>query len=118
MEHRTPKFESRIPDPIFSFRIPDPRFTRFRKPYQHQGIFNPKTDSKFSKIRSGMFIPDPGSGFLFHPRSRGQKGSGSRIHLTNISIEITKRVTVHPSSTTLLNTNIPGSETEKKYERE
>jgi hypothetical protein len=26
--------------------------------------FNPKTDTKFSKIRSGMFIPDPGSGFF------------------------------------------------------
>jgi len=38
-----------------------------------------KTDTKFSKIRSGMFVLDTGSCIFFHPGSRGQKGTGSRI---------------------------------------
>ncbi len=40
-------------------------------------IFNPKTDTKFSKIRSGMFIPWSCLWIFFHP------GSGSRIQGSN-----------------------------------
>jgi hypothetical protein len=33
--------------------------------YQRVKVFlTPKTDQKFSKLRSGMFIPDPWSGFF------------------------------------------------------
>ncbi len=42
----------------------------------HQVFLTQKTDTKFSKIRSGMFIPDPGSIFF----SILDPGSGSRIH--------------------------------------
>jgi hypothetical protein len=42
-----------IPDPIFF--IPDPGSAS-----KNLSIFNPKTETKFSKIRSGMFIPNPG----------------------------------------------------------
>jgi len=48
--------------------IPDP----------HQSIFNQKTE------RSGMFIPDPGTEFFFHPGSRDKKSTGSRIRIRNI----------------------------------
>ncbi len=40
-------------------------------------IFNTKTDIKISKRRSEMLIPNPRSGFFFHP------GSGSRIEIRN-----------------------------------
>jgi hypothetical protein len=30
-----------------------------------------------------MFIPDPGSRFIFHSGSRGQKSIGSRIRIRN-----------------------------------
>ncbi len=39
-------------------------------------IFNPKSDTEFSKTSSRKFIPDPGSGFFFHPGSRDQKSTG------------------------------------------
>jgi hypothetical protein len=34
---------------------------------KNSSIFYPKPDSKFSKITSGMFIPDPVSGFFSIP---------------------------------------------------
>jgi hypothetical protein len=45
------------------FSIPDPesRVDKIPDPDPHQRSFNQETDAKFSKIRSGMFIPDPGS---------------------------------------------------------
>jgi hypothetical protein len=41
--------------------------------------------SKLKKIRSELFIPDPDADFLLFPdnRSRGQKGTGSRIWIRN-----------------------------------
>ncbi len=43
-------------------------------------VLIPQTETKFSKIRKGMFIPDPVSYFSI-PESgyRGQKSTGSRI---------------------------------------
>jgi hypothetical protein len=38
-----------------------------------------KTDTKFSKIRSGMFVLDPVSFTIPDPGSRGKKGTRSRI---------------------------------------
>jgi hypothetical protein len=55
-----------------------------------QVFLTQKTDTKFSKIRSGMFIPDPGSCmWIFSipdPGSRVQKstGSGSATLLSRI----------------------------------
>ncbi len=70
-------FPSRIPDPIFS--IPDPRsrvdkisIADHRSASKNLSIFNQKTDTKFSKITSGMFIPGLGSWiWIFsHPGSQ------------------------------------------------
>ncbi len=62
---------------FFPSRIPDPGLTRSRlpDPCQTQRIsvfFSHKIDTQYSKIRSGMFIPDPGSWIwiFFHPWSR------------------------------------------------
>jgi hypothetical protein len=56
-----------IPDPNFSY--PDPGSKRFRildpDPHQRIKVFlNPKNCFKLSRIRSGMFIPDPDLDFL------------------------------------------------------
>ncbi len=71
-----------IPDPGSDFfhpgyRIPDPGLTRSRipDPCQTQRIsvfLTHKIDTLYSKIRSGIFIPDPGSWIwiFFHPWSR------------------------------------------------
>jgi hypothetical protein len=56
--------------------LPDPEFQIL---IRIKVFLTPKTDGKFSKIRSGMFIPDPGSGFLFHPRSRIKGSKRLRI---------------------------------------
>jgi hypothetical protein len=57
------------------FSFPDLGSRVDKTPDPHQRIlvfFTQKTDAKFSKIRSRMFIPDPIFGF-FHPGSIGQK---------------------------------------------
>ncbi len=71
---------SRIPDPNFS--IPDSWSKRSAS--NNPSLFNPKIVSKLSEIWSGMFIPDPNLDFLPipNPRSRAQKGTGSRIRNT------------------------------------
>jgi hypothetical protein len=77
-----------IPDPGYEFFYPgaDPRSKRFRipEPDPHQRIYvflALKTVSKLSEKLSGMFIPDPRSGFFYHPRSMVKitpdPGSGS-----------------------------------------
>jgi hypothetical protein len=76
---------SRIP--IFS--IPDPGSKRFPDPGSESlsakelKYFNPSNFCKLSDIWSGMFIPDPDLYFLPipDPRSRGQKGTGSRSQI-------------------------------------
>ncbi len=73
--------DSSIPDPNFS--IPDPRSKRFRirmriKEYMVSS-FTPKTVSKISEKLYGMFIPDPGAGFFFHPGSQIQKSKQHRF---------------------------------------
>jgi hypothetical protein len=94
---------SRIPDPIFSIQDPGYRVDKIPDPHQRIKVFlTRKTATKFSKLGSGKFIPDPGF--------RGQKSIGFRIRirntgLTDSSIEIAKRA--KPSRKTLLNTNIP-----------
>jgi hypothetical protein len=56
-------FQSRIKD-LAVDKIPDP------DPHQRiKVILAQKTDTKFSKISSRMFIPDPGSGFFSPPGS-------------------------------------------------
>jgi hypothetical protein len=79
---------SSIPDMIFS--IPDPGLTRSWiriciKEFKYL-FLTQKTDNKFSKIRSRMFILDPGSGFFSIPDKVSKKhrilqccGSGSGI---------------------------------------
>ncbi len=67
----------------------DPGLTRpgSRSAKRNLSIFTQKTDTKFSKIRSGMFIPEPGSclWIFSHPESgsRGQKSTGFRIGMSN-----------------------------------
>jgi hypothetical protein len=51
-----------FPEPTFSIPDPDPGLTVSRIPDLHQRIsilLTKKTDTEFSKIRSGMFISDP-----------------------------------------------------------
>jgi hypothetical protein len=64
---------SRIPDTGSRIRIPHPAS-------KNLSIFKPKTDTKFSKMRSGMF-PDPGSRLFSIPDPGVNKaldpGSGS-----------------------------------------
>jgi len=59
--------------------IPEPGLKRFRIRIKEFKYFYPQ----FSKIRSEMFIPDPGSGFFAIPDPdlgpRGQKSTGSWI---------------------------------------
>jgi hypothetical protein len=67
-----------VADPIFP--IPDPGSRLDKIPDPNPRLFlNQKTDTKFSKIRSVMLIPDSGTWIwiLFHP------GSGSRIQESN-----------------------------------
>jgi hypothetical protein len=68
---------SKICVKITKSSVADPGFTVY--PGSRIGI------NKFSKIRSGMFIPDSGSGFFFHPESRiqGLKSTGPRIRIRN-----------------------------------
>ncbi len=80
--------ESSVADPGCLSRIPNPELTRsrIRDPHQRIQVFlTQKTISKKSKIRSGIFIPDPGSwlGFFFHPRSRilGSKSSKTEQYI-------------------------------------
>ncbi len=80
-----------ISDPIFShsrsrvriFSIPDPGSAS-----KNWSILTQKLVSKLSEIWSGLFrigIRDPNPDFLRipDPRSRGQKGTGSRIRICN-----------------------------------
>jgi hypothetical protein len=56
-----------IPDPRFDFLHPGSRVDKIPYPDPHQRIkvfLTQKTDTKFSKVIAGMFIPDPGSGFF------------------------------------------------------
>jgi hypothetical protein len=70
---------SRIRDPGSRVdNIPDPKSAS-----NNLSIFNPKTVYKFSKIRSGMFIPDPDCGFFPLPEARNKKSTGSRIRIRN-----------------------------------
>jgi hypothetical protein len=70
---------SRIQDPGFNFfhsgcrvdKIPDPGSG------SASSILTQKTETKFSKIRSGMFIPDPGSGFFSIPDPGAKKATDS-----------------------------------------
>jgi hypothetical protein len=75
-----------IPDPsgmviqIFPFRIHGQK--DFGSGFASKNIhmvssFTPKTISKISEKLYGMFIPDPGAGFFFHPGSQIQ---GSKQH--------------------------------------
>ncbi len=75
---------------ILMFSIPDPGSeffpSRIPGPHQRVWVFEPqKMISKLSKIRSGFFILDPDPDFLPipDPRSRGRKGTGSRIRTTS-----------------------------------
>ncbi len=83
---------SRIQNPGSDFFHPGSRIQGRQDPKsgstsKNLSIFNPKTDTgtKFSKIRSGKFIPDPVSGFfsIRGPRSRGQKSTRSLIRIRN-----------------------------------
>jgi hypothetical protein len=85
-----------IPDPGSDFfhpgyRIPDPGLTRSRipDPCQTQRIsvfLTHKIDNLYSKIRSGMFIPDPGSWIWifcpFHDPESGSRIQGWKKHRT------------------------------------
>jgi hypothetical protein len=52
-----------------------------------KSIFNPKTDTNFFKIRSGMFIPDPGSWhWIFSIPDPGVK-KAPRIRIRNTARE-------------------------------
>jgi hypothetical protein len=60
----------RIRDAYRGSRIPDTG-SRIRIRIRIKEVFlTLKTDTKFSKIRSKMFIPDPGFLIFFHPGSR------------------------------------------------
>ncbi len=53
-----------VADPVCLYRNPNPTFS-IPDPDLHKRIeviLTQKSDAKFSKISSGMFIPDPGSG--------------------------------------------------------
>jgi hypothetical protein len=83
---------SRIPDLIFSIPNPGSRVNKIPDP--HQAFLTQKTDTKFSKIRSGTFIPDPGFWLwiLIH------LGSRIRIRNTEFSRPVV-RITFHEKLT-------------------
>jgi hypothetical protein len=77
----------RIFNPNLIISIPDPGLTRSAS--KILGIFySQKTETKFLKIRSGMLIPDPGSGFFSIPDPEVKKasdlesGSATMVSLT------------------------------------
>ncbi len=82
------------------FFIPDPGLSRSRiqgcqdpgSASKNVSTLNPKTDTKFSKIRSAVFIADPWSLDLdfFHLWSRGQQSPGFRIRICHTAEESTK----------------------------
>jgi hypothetical protein len=70
---RIREFYSRIPDAIFSIPDPGSRVVKIPDPGSGFAPKNPKkTYTKFSKMRSGMFIPDPKPWLwiFLHPRFR------------------------------------------------
>ncbi len=78
-----------IPDTGSNFFHPASRVGKIPDPDPHQRIktcLTQKTDTKFSKIRSGMFIPDPGFGFFSIPDTGFNKapdprsGSATLLH--------------------------------------
>ncbi len=75
-----------IPDPNF-FSIPDPGSTT-----KNLSNLTQKTVFQHSEIWSWLFTPDPDFLPIPDPRSRGQKGTGSRIRNT---------VTYHPMRSAL-----------------
>jgi hypothetical protein len=60
---------SRIQDPGSYYFHPGSRVDKILDPGSGSAskYFNSKNETKFSKIRSRMFIPDPGSGFFSIP---------------------------------------------------
>jgi hypothetical protein len=64
--------------------IPDPGVKKAPHPGSGYATLK-KTDTKFSIIRYGLFIPDRGSGFISIPEPgfRGQTRTGSRIRIRN-----------------------------------
>jgi hypothetical protein len=93
-----------IPDPIFYIPIPDSRIQGCQDPgyririRKNASILNLKTDTNFSKIRSGMLIPEPGPGFfpIPDPGSRGKNSTGSRIPDTQDCRLLTFSITLLP----------------------
>ncbi len=68
-DHRIKLYMLRILDPesATNFSIPDPGSKRHRisgSVTKNLSIFNQNIVTKLSEIWSGMFMPDPGSGFL------------------------------------------------------
>jgi hypothetical protein len=64
-------------------KIPDPGSGSASK---NLIIVTQKIVSKVSDILFWLFISDPDPDFFTHPGSRGQKGTGSRIHIRNSGI--------------------------------